>query len=488
MTNSNKFYITTSLPYTNAPPHLGFALELVQADVLARYHRLLGEEVFFLTGTDEHGAKNAKAAQKQGKTPERFTEEISYKFRNLLGALNISTNDFIRTTDQKRHWPAAQKVWLMLKKNGDIYKKKYSGVYCVGHEAFITSKDLKNGKCILHLSEPEKIDEENYFFRLTRYSKKIKDAIEKNKIKIIPEGRRREMLSFVAAGLENISFSRPAADLKWGIPVPDDTTQTMYVWCDALTNYISALGFAENRDKFKKFWPADIHCLGKDILRFHAIIWPAMLFSLGLELPKSLMVHGLITVGGQKMSKTIGNVIDPFELIKKYGADPVRYYLLREIPPTGDGDYTEKKFIKRYNSDLASGLGNLVARVTAMAEKIGLKNSEIKPTAQTLRSVERVWKEYKKELDEFKFNKALEAIWDLISRCDKQIDEKKPWEKGNDETIKELLFLLAHIASMLGPFMPQTSEKIFWHLGIESSSATAWHFKAQRGDPFFPRI
>ncbi len=362
----NQFYITTSIAYTNAPPHIGFALELIQADVLARHHRILAEDVFFLTGTDEHGVKIVKAAEKSGKSPKEFTDEISAKFRELASSLNISNNDFIRTTDQARHWPIVQKCWSKLKKNGDIYKKNYKGLYCVGCEAFITQKDLVDGKCRIHLKEPEEVNEENYFFKLSKYSDEIKELIEKDEVKIIPQEKKNEMLSFIKAslpagrqGLEDVSFSRPSKDLKWGIPVPGDDSQTIYVWADALVNYLLP----------EKYWPADIHCLGKDILRFHATIWLGMLLSLKLPLPKSIFVHGFITSDGQKMSKSLGNVVSPFELIEKYGADAVRYFLLREIPSTEDGDFTIEKFENRYNADLASGLGNLVARVITLAYK-----------------------------------------------------------------------------------------------------------------------
>ncbi|PJB98939.1 MAG: methionine--tRNA ligase, partial [Candidatus Nealsonbacteria bacterium CG_4_9_14_0_8_um_filter_36_17] len=366
MTKNKKFYITTSIAYTNTPPHIGYALELIQADVLARYHRILGKKVFFLTGTDEHGQKVVKAAEEAEKEPKEFTDKITARFKLLTKVLNLSNTDFIRTTDEKRHWPVAREVWLKLKENGDIYKKNYKGLYCVGCEAFITKKDLINGKCKIHQKEPEVVEEENYFFRLSKYSKQIKEIIKKDNVKIIPEERKNEMLNFVSQGLEDVSFSRPRKDLKWGIPVPDDNSQTIYVWADALINYISALDYP-NGENFKKYWPADVHCLGKDILRFHSTIWLGMLLSLGLELPKNIFVHGFITSNGQKMSKSLGNVIDPFELVKKYGTDAVRYFLLREITPTEDGDFTYEKFEARYNSDLASGLGNLVARVLTLA-------------------------------------------------------------------------------------------------------------------------
>ncbi len=393
-----KFYITTSIAYTNMTPHIGFALEVIQADVISRYHRFLAEDVFFLTGTDEHGAKVAKAAKEAGKVPKKFCDEISAKFRDLKKILNLSNDDFIRTTDKKRHLPTVKKVWLKLKENNDIYKKKYKGFYCLGCEAFITKKDLKDGKCLIHQREPEIIEEENYFFHLSKYSKEIENILANDKIKIIPKTRKNEMLNFLKQGLEDISFSRPRKDLKWAIPVPNDPSASVYVWVDALVNYLSAIGYVDDEKKFKKYWPADVHCIGKDIQKFHCLIWPGILLSLGLPLPKTIFVHGFITIAGQKVSKSLGNVIDPFELVKKYGTDAVRYFLLREIPPTEDGDFTYQKFERRYNSDLAGGLGNLVARIITLTGKVRTQNPKQKTAVQNLklkREVEKTWKNWK---------------------------------------------------------------------------------------------
>ncbi len=500
----NKFYITTSIVYTNAPPHIGFALELIQADVIARYRQLLGEDVFFLTGTDEHGSKIAKKAKELGKNPKDFVDEISDRFKKLTRVLNISNNDFIRTTDEKKHWPAVKKVWLKLKENGDIYKKKYKGLYCLGCEAFLQDKDLVDGKCPNHQKEPEVVEEENYFFKLSKYSKEIEKIIEKDKIKIIPETRKNEILSFIKQGVEDISCSRLREKLQWGIPVPDDNTQTIYVWFDALINYISALGYAERSDKFKKLWPTDVHCIGKDILRFHSLLWPAMLLSLDLKLPKIILVHGYLTSGGQKMSKSLGNVIDPFELVEKYssadspqaGTDAVRYYLLREIPSTGDGDFTYQKFEGRYNSDLASGIGNLLARVRVMAEsQLKIQNSKLKTTTQNSKvknKIQETQKNYKKSLEEFKFNEALKSIWDLISFSDKYIEKEKPWDNKNQKSkiknqkvLEDLLFVLDNIAELLKPFLPETSERIIKE--IERDKKTG-KFINKRGKLLFPRI
>lgn len=477
---NKKFYITTAIPYVNAAPHIGFAFLIIQADVLARWHRSKKEDTFFLAGSDEHGVKIVRTAENQNLTPKKLADKNVLKFRNLLKVFNISSDDFIRTTDKKRHWPGAKRVWLELVKSGDIYKKQYEGLYCVGHEAFITSKDIEDGICRDHKAKPEVIKEENYFFRLSKYTKSIIKAIKGNKFLIFPESRRNEILNVLNHGLEDVSFSRPKKDLKWGIPVPNDSTQTMYVWADALTNYISAIGYGSDQNvdilKFKKWWPADVEVLGKDNLRFHAAIWPGMLFSMGLALPKSLWVHGFITSGGQKMSKTVGNVIDPFETVSKYGVDAVRYYLLREVSYGEDGDFTYEKLEKRYNADLAKGLGNFVSRVltfTTMSDVV--VNNDVrcrcKTRIQTVRN-----KMFKRELasslniietslSSFKFSDAISSIWHLISVGDKYIDDKKPWllprqSKEFQETIGSLLFLITEIGLLLSPFLPETSEKI----------------------------
>jgi methionyl-tRNA synthetase len=460
---NKKYYITTSIPYTNAPPHIGFALEAIQADVLARYHRNLKEDVFYLTGTDEHGQKTVKAAKEAGIALEDFTDKTSQKFKDLKEVLNLSNDDFIRTTDGARHLPAVQKIWRKLEESGDIYKKKYKGLYCVGCEAFLPEKDLVNGKCPIHLKGPELVEEENYFFKLSKYLPEIKKIIEEDRVKIIPETRKNEVLGILKEGLEDVSFSR-LKEKYWGWPVPGDDSQNLYVWPDALSNYISAVGYAKETEQFKKFWPADVHCIGKDIIKFHAIYWIAMLLSAKIDLPKSIFVHGFITSGGQKMSKSLGNVVDPFELVKKYSADAVRYYLLREIPSAEDGDFTIEKFELRYNADLAGGIGNLVARVVAMANKLENRNWKIenRNNAKINDEIERVKNVCEKSLEEFKFNEALIAIWELISWCDKYINQEKPWEQAENskKVILDLLFAINEIADLLNPFLPQTSEKI----------------------------
>lgn len=504
---TQKFYITTAIDYVNAKPHIGHALEKIQADVLARYHRIKGDDVWFLTGTDEHGAKIARAAEAAGKEPKEFVEKIAEQFWALKNAFNLSWDDFIRTTDQERHWPGVEKIWRALDKSGDLYKKSYRGLYCVGHEAFVTEKDLVDGKCRDHQKEPEVVEEENYFFRLSKYEKEIGSRIRNQELKIVPETRQNEILSFIESGLEDVSFSRPRKDLSWGVPVPGDSEHTIYVWGDALTNYLTAVGYGRNGNKelgienkgFDYWWPADIHLIGKDILRFHAAIWPGMLLSVGIPLPKKIFVHGFITVDGQKMSKTIGNVIDPLELVKKYGTDPVRYYLLREIPSGEDGDFSYKKFEERYNGDLANGLGNLIARVATLGEKVspiqfdfsaeggsasgGEKNIEKDIDV----ACDRASKDYEKHIENFQLNEALAALWQLIGVADRYINEQKPWEIKDDEKLRGIItnaaYIIGAISNLLDPFLPETAEKIREQISFEGAV-----IKIKKGGNLFPRL
>jgi methionyl-tRNA synthetase len=456
-----KTYITTSIAYTNAPAHVGHALELIQADVIARHQRSLGKEVFFLTGTDEHGIKIARKAQEQNKDVQEFCDEISNQFRKLAKELNVSNDDFIRTTDKEKHWPGVFEIWQKMEEKGDIYQQDYHGLYCVGCEAFIMEKDLVDGQCPYHDKKPEKVQEKNYFFRLSKYSDQIKKAIEDNSIEIIPESRKKEILSFLKKGLNDVSFSRPKEKVSWGIPVPGDQTQSIYCWADALTNYVSAIGYGRN-DDYLNYWPADIHFIGKDISKFHALIWPGILLSAGLSLPKKIFIHGFLTVNGKKMSKSLGNVVDPFDLINQYKADAVRYYFLSEVSPTEDGDYSEEKFKDKYNAELAGGIGNLVARTITLAEKIEIKeNFEIKE--RVVQEVEKVQKRKKELLEDFKFNSCLAEIQSLVKFSDQLIEENKPWQEEREdraEIVFNLLFILENLASLLDPFMPETSAQI----------------------------
>jgi len=497
LTKMSKFYITSSLVYTNSFPHVGFAMELVQADVLARYRRLMGDDVWFLTGTDEHGTTVARAAEKHGKDPNVFVNEISEKVKELTKTLNISNDDFIRTSDKERHWPSVVKFWNELAEAGDLYKKKYQGLYCVGHESFIKKSELVDGRCLLHKTIPEEIEEENWFFKLTKYKKEVKNKIKNGELKIVPESRAKEVLNLIDDA-EDISFSRPVSSLKWGIPVPNDSEQTMYVWADALTNYISALGYAENSDKFKKYWPADIHLIGKDILRFHAIYWPAMLLSAGVSLPKSIYVHGFITVEGEKMSKTVGNVIDPLALVEKYGVEPIRYFLLREIPSAEDGDFSYKKLEERYNGDLANNLGNLVSRTAKLIEtKLnGELNFETKfVNSEAKEKVEKTAEEYKDAINNFHLHEALVSVWSLLGYANTLLDTNKPWAKDSKpedvlETLTTTLGIILNVAWFIKPFIPETSEKIFETFGADDDYNT-WigrKLKVKKGESLFPRI
>ncbi|MDO8467109.1 MAG: methionine--tRNA ligase [bacterium] len=483
----NKFYVTTSIPYVNGAPHIGNVLDSVYADVLARYHRQLGDDVRFLTGTDEHGSKIVRSAKAAGLTPQEFVDKNSFQFKKLKDVLNLSWDDFIRTSDQSRHWSGAQKLWGKLEKAGDLYKKAYKGLYCIGHEAFITDKDLVNGICQDHQKAPEVIEEENYFFKLSKYTKEIEKQINLGTFKVVPESRRNEILSLLSQGLEDVSFSRPAKDLSWGVPVPGDSTQTMYVWADALVNYISALGYGSSDEKiFEKYWPADVQVIGKDNLRFHAAIWPGMLLSAGLPLPQTIFVHGFLNVNGQKISKTVGNVIDPAELVAKYGTDPVRFYLLREVAPFDDGDFSYEKFEEVYNANLANGLGNFSARVLALGEKAGELAGDVNDpkVKEILAKSAEVRAAVAGKVSDFKFHEALAAIWGFISYGDVYVNNEKPWEAGKEKVITHALLILEQVADLLKPFLPETAKKILDCIEVTGIGT----LKAKKCPPLFPRI
>lgn len=450
---ANKFYITTTIPYANAAPHIGFALEIVQADVLARWNKLQGKDVFFLTGSDEHGTKNYQTAKKEKLTPQKFVDKNSKLFQELTKALNISNNNFIRTTDKEKHWPGVIEIWKILEKNQDIYKKKYSGKYCPGCERFITEKDLIDGKCPDHpKTEIQEITEENYFFKLSKYSKKITELIKLDKLEIQPKKWKNDFLNLIKDGLLDVSFSRDKKHLPWGIPVPNDENQVMYVWCDALPNYLTGIGYPDA--KYKKYWPADLHVVGKDMLRFHAGIWPGMLLSAGLPLPKKIIVHGFLTVDGKKMSKSVGNVIAPLELVKKYPADSIRYCLLRATPFGDDGDFSEQTLIDRHNNELANKLGNLVSRVSGLIEKNGIE----KTTNSLLKKLKE--KEIAKLIRNYEFDKALNEIFAFIDTCNEYVQNKKPWETKDKKILYELKESILKIAELLSPFIPESTEKI----------------------------
>lgn len=459
------FFLSTAIDYPSEKPHLGHCLEKVQADVLARYKRLQGFDVYFSIGTDEHGLKIQRYAQRAEKEPQEFVNKMSGYFKVLWELLNISNDDFIRTTE-KRHIKVVQKIIKKIYDKGDIYKGKYKGLYCVGCESYYLPKDLEGNLCLIHHKPVEIIEEETYFFRMSKYQKQISKHIQENKDFIIPESKRNEIFNRLKQPLQDLSISRKA--VEWGIPFFLDKKFTTFVWAEALLNYISTLGYPSG--KFKKFWPGEIH-IGKDIIWHHGVILPCLLLSAGLKLPKSIFIHGFLTVNGRKMSKSLGNVVDPFELISKYGTDAVRYFLLREISPTEDGDFTYEKFEERYNADLAKGIGNLTARVLTLAQK-----GKIKPIKNKIFTSEiaKVKKDSTKAISEFKFNEALEKIWRLVTLGDKYIDVQKPWALESDskkfeEIIGNLLFLISEIGELLVPFIPETADKIAKHIAKSKS-------------------
>ncbi len=453
------FFITTAIDYVNAAPHVGHAVEKVLTDVVARHHRSLGDDTYFLTGSDENSLKNVQAAEKAGEGVAAFVTKNALSFQTLGQTLNLSFDQFIRTTE-KRHFIGAQKMWAAFKKE-DIYKKKYQGLYCVGCEEFKTEKDLVDGNCPDHLVAPEAIEEENYFFRLSAYQDKLLQLIENNTIKIYPDYRRNEVLSFVRMGLEDFSISRSVARAKgWGVPVPRDDTQIMYVWVDALSNYITALDYATDGERYKRFWQGEgerVHIIGKGILRFHTIYWPAMLLSANLALPTVVYAHEYLTINGQKMSKSLGNVIYPEELVAKFGTDGTRYLLLTALPYSKDGDLSWDKMTEKYNADLANGLGNLVSRVMKLSE--GMKYEARSMEDENSQELEKL-------IGEYRIADALEYIWNKVREANKYVDEHKPWALVKTDSVKlgevmtNLLGQLGSIAFLLKPFLPETAEKI----------------------------
>lgn len=465
---SKPLYITTTLPYVNAEPHIGTALEFVQADITARYRRMLGDSVFFNTGTDEHGQKIHEAAKKAGQSEKEYVDIFAAKFRNLKGVLNLSDDiHFIRTTDP-HHEAAAQHMWKLCQANEDesgqpdIYKKTYKGLYCVGDEAFLKESELVDGKCPNHPTmTPVELEEENYFFRLSRYQSRLEEYLEQPGV-IVPEWRRQEALNFVKQGLEDFSISRIKEKMSWGIPVPGDDTQVMYVWFDALTNYISTLGWPEDeKGEFKKFWVDGqvLQMAGKDQVRFQSIMWQAMLMSAGIKNTDSVVYHGFITSGGQKMSKSIGNVIDPLAIVDEYGTDALRYFLARHVHPFEDSDVTMERFKEAYNADLANGIGNLASRIMTLAQN-NLESPVSQPQQVDFAT------EYTDALNSYHYNTALEIVWQEVQKLDQQIVVTEPYkvvkvdiEKGR-ELISGLVLNLYTIAWMLNPFIPSTSVAI----------------------------
>ncbi len=451
--------MTTAIPYVNDKPHLGHAMLHLFADVLARYHRQLGDEVLFSAGTDEHGGKIAEKATEANLTPQQFADQVSQSFRDFLKELNISNDRFIRTTDQG-HEQRAQIIWRNLAKY--IYKGIYEGWYCTGDEAYFPEEVVKKNKgiCPNHNRPYERLKEDNYFFKLSAFNAQIKQAIETDTMRVIPVHRRNEILSVTNSGLEDISISRPKDKIAWGIAVPGDDSQVMYVWFEALMNYITVLGYPEHAD-FKKFWPADVQVIGKDILRFHAAIWPGMLLALGLPLEKVLFAHGFIEVDGKKMSKSLGNVVSPSDIVKKYSVDTFRYFFLRHLPSYEDGDFSWARLEAAYNDELADQLGNAVQRVAVMIKNYqqGLIGDIPAPDHDVA--------PYQRALADCRFDRALDEVWEQVKGLNQYIDETKPWEiaKGGDtDHLREVLAYAAasllEIAVLLTPFMPETAAKI----------------------------
>jgi methionyl-tRNA synthetase len=509
MDNKRSFYITTPIYYSNAGPHVGHAYSSTITDMFARYHRGIGDDTFFLTGNADHGDKIRRAAEAAHMGPQAFTDGNSQKFKDLYKKLNISYDDFIRNSDKEKHWPGAQALWKAIEESGDIYWKAYEGRYCVGCEKFITEKDLVDGKCPDHDREPETVQEENYFFKLSKYSDRVREMIENDTIRILPATRKAELLAFIDSGLEDVSFSRPENPILWGIPVPNDDEhhQMMYVWCEELSNYISALGYGrEDHERMDTYWPADLHIVGKDILRFHAIVWPAMLMSAGLALPKTILAHGMIISGGKKMSKTIGNVVDPDEYVDTYGVDAFRYYMAREISPFEDGDFTKERFIEVYNANLANGLGNLVSRTLKMATQYFDGNVSRTLDVDTPLKIRReslggkqtldgysipymiekeFFPQYTQHMESFDLQSASDTVWKLIGLLDGYITDYEPFKLIKEDPEKtqnilwNILIGLDAVATMIDPILPETTEKMRTALGASGEEVENKTFQVE---------
>ncbi len=462
-----KFYITTAIPYVNAAPHIGHALEFVQADVIARYHKLLGEDVFVTTGADENSLKNVKAAEGLHITTRELVDRNAMLFREFAERIGLSFSVFLRSSDKDIHWNGAQELWRRCMKAGDIYRKSYKGLYCVGCEAFYTEDELDDGICPVHKTKPEPVEEENYFFRLSKYQKELERAIESGEFRIIPVQRKNEILSFIKGGLEDFSISRSVARARgWGVPVPDDPTQIMYVWVDALSVYMTGVGFGRDESSFDKWWPADVHIVGKDIIRFHAVYWPALLLSAGIRLPKALLVHGFLTIEGQKMSKSLGNSVSPMELLKQYSTDELRYYLMRDPPTFDDGDFSENGLKDRINKELLGDLGNLVNRVLTLTEKSGMQSFSGPNELGGKLKLE----EIRSRMDGMDIHMALESIMEFVRACNKYVNDKAPWKLDGKELESVLYNLLEGIRSisiLLYPYIPATCEQIAQKLGTK---------------------
>lgn len=479
-------YITTAIPYVNGVPHIGHALDYTLADIWARYQKQNGREVRFQAGTDEHGNKIAAKAAESGMQPQAYVDSMYGNFQELIRSLNVQNTDFIRTTDG-HHKGAVQYIWQQLAKAGLIYKGTYEGWYCQGCENFVTDKEAteNNGICPDHNQPYQRLSEENYYFKASQFGDQVREAITTNHLHVVPEFRKQEFLELIKDGLKDVSVSRPRKNLAWGVSVPGDESQVMYVWIDALSNYITVLGYPDN-PAWREYWPADVQVVGKDILRFHAGIWPAMLLGLDLPLPKVLLVHGFVSVGGSKMGKSLGNGVAPHEVISAYGTDAFRYYFSRHIPTQDDGDFTWEKFENAYNNELGNDLGNLVQRVAAMVQRYQAGVIGDAPQA------EHDMGPYREAMDRFEFNKALDIVWNTIRSLNVYLENVKPWEiaknrEKDPDAAEHLGEVLAHaastliqIADLLTPFMPSTAAAIhaLFDSGVVPAEIT----------PLFPKI
>ena len=490
-----RYYITTAIDYVNSLPHIGTAYEKITADCIARARRLQGYDVRFCMGTDEHSINVKRRALEEGLDPKAYCDSMAPKFKQIWEKLDISYDDFIRTTES-RHVTGVHELFKRILDAGDIYTADYKGWYCEGCEAFIQEKDLVEGKCPLHMKPPTWIEEQNYFFRLSKYGDFLLDRIRNNPDFIRPESRRNEIVRLIEGGLDDISVSRSGFD--WGIPLPGDSTHVVYVWFDALINYISSLGFGgENDGDFDKYWPADLHIIGKDITRFHCVIWPAMLKSAGLELPKSVFGHGFIYHRGEKMSKSLGNVVHPLDVVDKYGADPLRYFLLREVVYGQDGDFTFERFIERYNSDLANDLGNLVSRTISMIGRYldgVLPADAVLPENAVSGMFPDVLERWNAAIDRSELSIACDAAWDMVRAANRRVEESSPWKLAKDPSKRdELVSVLYDLATTLGgisvlllPYMPETAAAI-WKAAGHTGDITGVNLSELTGAPEMPK-